>query len=71
MTLATIRAHIWKTGGDVVLYYKGNGRKPELERRWAEAQAEHARAEEEEGARGDVGKAEGVVSEGRRSGSTG
>ncbi|KAK4999833.1 hypothetical protein LTR66_001217 [Elasticomyces elasticus] len=27
MTLATIRAHIWKGGGDVLLYYKANGRK--------------------------------------------
>ncbi|KAL8938388.1 MAG: hypothetical protein Q9216_003927 [Gyalolechia sp. 2 TL-2023] len=32
-TLATLRAHIWKMGGDVVLYYKSNGRKPELEGR--------------------------------------
>ncbi|KAL9599496.1 MAG: hypothetical protein Q9219_003835 [cf. Caloplaca sp. 3 TL-2023] len=32
-TLATLRAHIWKTGGDVVLYYKSNGKKPELEGR--------------------------------------
>ncbi|KAI9826081.1 MAG: hypothetical protein M1832_000530 [Thelocarpon impressellum] len=28
MTLATLRAHVWKTGGDVMLYYKSNGRKP-------------------------------------------
>jgi len=27
MTLATIRAHIWKSGGDVLLTYKANGRK--------------------------------------------
>lgn len=27
MTLATIRAHVWKSGGDVVLVYKANGRK--------------------------------------------
>lgn len=27
MTLATIRAHVWKAGGDVVLMYKANGRK--------------------------------------------
>lgn len=27
MTLASIRAHIWRGGGDVVLYYKANGRK--------------------------------------------
>ncbi|KAL8641504.1 MAG: hypothetical protein Q9228_001694 [Teloschistes exilis] len=29
-TLATLRAHIWKMGGDVLLYYKSNGRKPGL-----------------------------------------
>lgn len=28
MTLATLRAHIWKGGADVMLYYKSNGRKP-------------------------------------------
>jgi len=28
MTLATIRSHLWKGGGDVLLYYKANGRKP-------------------------------------------
>lgn len=27
MTLASIRAHIWRGGGDVVLFYKANGRK--------------------------------------------
>lgn len=27
MTLATLRAYIWKGGNDVVLYYKANGRK--------------------------------------------
>lgn len=27
MTLATLRAYIWKGGNDVVLHYKGNGRK--------------------------------------------
>lgn len=27
MSLATLRAHIWKGGSDVVLYYKANGRK--------------------------------------------
>lgn len=30
-TLATLRAHIWKTGGDVILRYKSNGRRPELD----------------------------------------
>ncbi|KLU91936.1 WD repeat-containing protein 5B [Magnaporthiopsis poae ATCC 64411] len=27
MSLATLRAHIWRGGNDVVLHYKGNGRK--------------------------------------------
>jgi|HubBroStandDraft_2_1064218.scaffolds.fasta_scaffold3114230_1 WD repeat-containing protein 48 len=27
MTLATLRAHVWKGGADVMLYYKSNGRK--------------------------------------------
>lgn len=27
MTLATIRNHIWRTSGDIILYYKSNGKK--------------------------------------------
>ncbi len=27
MSLATLRAHVWKGGSDIVLYYKANGRK--------------------------------------------
>lgn len=27
MTLATLRAHVWKGGNDIVLHYKANGRK--------------------------------------------
>lgn len=27
MTLATIRTHLWKTGNDMVLVYKANGRR--------------------------------------------
>lgn len=27
MSLATLRAHVWKGGNDIVLHYKGNGRK--------------------------------------------
>ncbi|KAK3061017.1 hypothetical protein LTS18_007199, partial [Coniosporium uncinatum] len=27
MTLATIRAHVWRGGGDVLMYYKSNGRR--------------------------------------------
>ncbi|KAF2761584.1 WD40 repeat-like protein [Pseudovirgaria hyperparasitica] len=27
MTLATMRTHVWRGGGDVLLYYKANGRK--------------------------------------------
>lgn len=26
-TLASLRVHVWRTGGDVVLYYKSNGKK--------------------------------------------
>lgn len=28
MTLATLRAHVWKGGADVILYYKSNGKRP-------------------------------------------
>jgi WD repeat-containing protein 48 len=27
MTLATLRVHVWRTGGDVLLYYRANGKK--------------------------------------------
>lgn len=27
MTLATVRSSMWRVGGDVLLYYKSNGRK--------------------------------------------
>jgi WD repeat-containing protein 48 len=27
MTLASIRAHVWRGGGDVILQYKANGKK--------------------------------------------
>ena len=27
MSLATVRAHIWKNSNDILLYYKANGRK--------------------------------------------
>lgn len=27
MTLATIRTHIWRTSGDMILHYKANGKK--------------------------------------------
>ena len=33
ITLATLRVHVWKAAGDVILYYKSNGRRPELEER--------------------------------------
>ncbi len=32
MTLATLRAYVWKTGGDVILYYKSNGKKGSIEK---------------------------------------
>ncbi len=27
MTLATIRSHLWRGGGDIILYYRANGKK--------------------------------------------
>lgn len=27
MTLASMRAHVWRGGGDVILHYKANGKK--------------------------------------------
>lgn len=27
MTLATMRQHLWRGGGDIILYYKSNGKK--------------------------------------------
>jgi WD repeat-containing protein 48 len=27
MSLATLRAHLWKSGNDIILKYKANGRK--------------------------------------------
>jgi WD repeat-containing protein 48 len=42
MTLATLRAHVWKTGGDVMLYYKSNGRRPELDTLLTKMEAETA-----------------------------
>lgn len=32
MTLATLRAYVWKNGGDVILYYRSNGRKASVEK---------------------------------------
>ncbi|CAJ2510702.1 Uu.00g063270.m01.CDS01 [Anthostomella pinea] len=45
MSLATLRAHIWKGGNDVVLYYKANGRK-EIPREPLEPQVEEPVATE-------------------------
>ncbi|PSN73177.1 WD repeat protein-like protein [Corynespora cassiicola Philippines] len=36
MTLASIRAHVWRGGGDVILYYKANGKK-EIKQRTPQA----------------------------------
>lgn len=44
MSLATLRAHIWKGGNDVMLYYKSNGRKTFS----ADKKVEATPAEEEE-----------------------
>lgn len=48
MTLATIRTHVWRGGGDIMLYYKANGKKeimhapapPKVEAQTSEAEAE-------------------------------
>ncbi|KAL8690973.1 MAG: hypothetical protein Q9224_004279 [Gallowayella concinna] len=45
-TLATLRAYIWKSGGDVLLYYKSNGRKAELEKRMSRKPLQGRAAEE-------------------------
>ena len=42
-TLATLRVHVWKTGGDVMLYYKSNGRKADLEKKVSVDEGEEQR----------------------------
>ncbi|KAI8624597.1 WD domain-containing protein [Xylariaceae sp. FL1651] len=46
MSLATLRAHIWKGGNDVVLYYKANGRK-EIPKEPPKSQPQEAPSEAE------------------------
>ena len=46
-----MRAHIWKATGDVILYYKSNGGKPEIE----EMQAKKAATQEAAEIAGKVG----------------
>lgn len=48
MTLATLRAYVWKNAGDVLLYYKNNGRKKILGELTPEEVAERRRQEAEE-----------------------
>ena len=49
MTLATLRAHVWKSGTDVLLYYKSNGKKKILgEKTPEQVLEERARAAVEE-----------------------
>lgn len=57
MSLATLRAHIWKGGADVMLYYKSNGRKSIKYEKVVEEVGE------EEGAGGNsgIGAAAGVA----------
>lgn len=65
MTLNTIRYYVWKSSTDLLLYYKGNGRKPELEERWKEEKerkrveeqgpGEHRKEEGEKAGGGEVG----------------
>ena len=53
MSLATLRAHVWKGGNDVVLYYKANGRK-EIPVRAPEPPAEEAEAPQDGAATGQT-----------------
>ena len=46
MTLATLRAHVWKGGADVLLYYKSNGKKV-IKFEKTEAEVPAAAAEDE------------------------
>lgn len=50
MTLATLRAHVWKGGTDVVLHYRANGRKKLRLRDAPEAQEGDAKEGSGEGA---------------------
>ncbi|KAH7021212.1 uncharacterized protein B0I36DRAFT_367640 [Microdochium trichocladiopsis] len=54
MSLATLRAHIWKGGNDVVLHYKANGRKELPKELPQPALPQTTDAEGGEGAAGDV-----------------
>lgn len=44
-TLATLRAHVWKTSSDVMLYYQSNGRRPELDAHRREQMSNERKAE--------------------------
>lgn len=41
MTLATIRAHIWRSSGDIVLFYRANGKKEIRVPKPSEAEENH------------------------------
>ena len=58
MTLASIHRHVWKTGGDVVIYYKSNGRKPYLESNWVKEKARLLRDAEDAATAGGVAQTE-------------
>ena len=45
MTLATIRSHLWRGGGDIVLYYRANGKKQILHAPQASAASTSPKAE--------------------------
>lgn len=47
MSLATLRAHVWKSGADVMLYYRSNGKvRIKGERKEGEVAADAAAADQ-------------------------
>lgn len=57
MTLATLRVHVWRTGGDVLLYYRANGKKVIKRPHPANSKAPEAEVSEEQTPEGEEKKA--------------
>lgn len=62
MSLATLRAHVWKGGADVLLYYKSNGTRT--------IRSERLTQENEDGEQnsGDAGNGNGITGAGTGNG---
>jgi WD repeat-containing protein 48 len=70
MTLATIRTHLWRTSGDMILHYKTNGKKqirppPSL----MNSNENHLTAGETNGTNGDANAPPGSIHSMTNSGS--